>query len=98
MRKIGASLAIVALAATVFPCTPSQAFGLRVGPFYVGIPYFGHHYRHGHHDAALHDEATLNSGATLNSSTPAQDRGLTSPLIYPVLALPSISAEIFSPP
>ena len=98
MRKIGASLAIVALATTVFPCTPSQAFGLRVGPFYVGIPYFGHHYRHGHHDAALHDEATLNSGATLNSSTPAQDRGLASPLIYPVLALPSISVEIFSPP
>jgi len=103
MRKIGASLAIVALAAAVFPCTPSQAFGLRVGPFYVGIPYFGHRYRHGHHDAALRDEATLNnsglnSGAPLNSGIPAQDRGLTSPLLYPVLAVPSISAEIFSPP
>lgn len=92
MRKIGAFLAIVALAATVFPCTPSQAFGLRVGPFYFGIPYFGHRYRHWHHNAALHDEASINTG------TPGQDRGLTSPLLYPVLALPPVYAEIFSPP
>jgi LTXXQ motif family protein len=90
MRKIGALLTVVALAAIVFPYTPSQAFGLRVGPFYFGIPYFGHRYRHWHHDTALHDEASLNNG------TPAQDRGLTPPLLYPVLALPSIYAEIFS--
>jgi len=96
MRRIGALAGIVALAATLFPPTASQAFGLRLGPFYFGIPFFGHRYRHWHHNAALHDEARLNTGA--NIGIPAQDRGLMSPLLYPVFALPAVYAEIFSQP
>jgi LTXXQ motif family protein len=92
MRKIGVFLAIATLAATLSPPTPSRAFGLRVGPFYIGIPFFGHRYRHWHNNATLRDEASLNTGA------PAQDRGLTPPLLYPMLALPAVYDEIFSPP
>jgi hypothetical protein len=92
MRKIGALLAVAALTAPLFSPTTSQAFGLRVGPLYIGIPFFGHRYRHSHSNAALHDEANLNAGM------PAQDRGLMSPLLYPVLALPTVYGEIFSPP
>ena len=47
-------------------------------------------------DAALHDDARLNTGA--NTSTSTQDRGLMSPLLYPVFALPTVYTEIFSPP
>jgi hypothetical protein len=96
MWRIGALAAIVALAATLFPPTPSRAFGVRLGPFYFGIPYFGHRYHHRHHGAALHDDARLNTGA--NTGTPTQDRGLISPLFYPVSALPTVYTEIFSPP
>jgi hypothetical protein len=96
MRRIGALAAIVALVATLFPPTASQALGVRLGPFYFGIPFFGHRYRHWHHRAALHDDARLNAGA--NTGMPTQDRGLMSPLFYPVFALPTVFTEIFSPP
>jgi hypothetical protein len=92
MRKIGALLAVAALTAPLFSPTTSQAFGLRVGPLYIGIPLFGHRYRHSHDTAALRDDASLNTGM------PAQDRGLMSPLLYPVLALPTVYGEVFSPP
>ena len=62
MRKISAIVAIAALAAIAFSPSPSLAFGLRVGPFYLGIPYFG--YRHRHHGApALRDDASLKTAA-----------------------------------
>ncbi len=101
MRKIGTIVAIAALAAVAFSPSPSLAFGLRIGPFYFGIPYFGH--RHRHHSApALRDEASLktvrarpNGGRSAQGQTP---QGLMSPLLYPVLALPAVYDEIFSPP
>ncbi len=96
MSRIGALAAIVALTATLFQPTVSQAFGVRLGPFYFGVPFFGHRYRHWHRNAALHDEARLNTGA--NTRTTTQDHGLMSPLLYPVSALPTVYTEIFSPP
>jgi len=95
MRKIGALLAIAALAASLFVPTESQAFGLRVGPFYFGIPSHWHrHWHRGHHATELRDDAT----SSTSSTGPAQARGLMSPLVYPVLALPPIYGRIFSPP
>ena len=102
MRKISAILAIAAFAAIAIPPSPSMAFGLRIGPFYLGIPYFG--YRHRHH--ALRDDASLKTAApapgTVASqpaaSQPAVPQGQMSPLLYPVLALPAVYDEIFSPP
>ena len=104
MRKISALLAITALAIPLFISTESQAFGIRVGPVYFGIPSFWHRHGHrGHRAATLHDEANLNSGASarspgLTATTGATTGGLISPLIYPVLALPPIYSQIFSPP
>src|SRR5271154_6423237 len=99
MRKIGTIVAIAALAAVAFSPSPSLAFGLRIGPFYVGIPYFG--YRHRHHSApALRDEASLKTAAPAQpaaGSQAAASQGLMSPLLYPVLALPAVYDEIFSP-
>jgi hypothetical protein len=100
MRKISAILAIAALAAIAISPSPSMAFGLRIGPFYLGIPYFG--YRHRHHGAnALRDDASLKTAAPAPgavASQPAAPQGLMSPLLYPVLALPAVYDEIFSPP
>jgi hypothetical protein len=98
MRKIGTIVAIAALAATAIAPSPSLAFGLRIGPFYFGIPYFG--YRHRHHGAhELRDEASLKTAAPAQpaaGSQAAASQGLMSPLLYPVLALPAVYDEIFS--
>src|ERR1700722_1013912 len=100
MRKISTIVAVAALAAAAFLPSPSLAFGLRVGPFYFGIPYFG--YRHRHHGApALRDEASLKTVPPAPGAASAQGpvpQGLMSPLLYPVLALPAVYDEIFSPP
>jgi hypothetical protein len=97
MRKISAILAIAALAAIAFSPSPSAAFGLRIGPIYLGIPYFG--YRHRHH-GALRDEASLKTVPPAQGAASAQgpaSPGLMSPLLYPALALPAVYDEIFSP-
>jgi hypothetical protein len=100
MRKIRAIVAIAALAAVAFSPSPSLAFGLRIGPLYFGIPYFGH--RHRHHGAPeLRDEASLKTATPAQpaaGSQAAASQGLMSPLLYPVLALPAAYDEIFSPP
>ncbi len=95
MRKIGALLAIAAVATPLFVPTESQAFGIRLGPFYFGVPWHRHWHR-GHHATELRDDATSSTPSTA-AATP-QARGLMSPLIYPVLALPPIYGQIFSPP
>ena len=93
MRKISAIVAIAALAAVAFSPSPSLAFGLRIGPFYLGIPHFG--YRHRHHGApALRDDASLKTagpaaGAVASqpaAAQPAAPQGQMSPLLYPGLA------------
>jgi hypothetical protein len=100
MRKISAIVTIAALAAVAFSPSPSAAFGLRIGPLYFGIPYFG--YRHRHHGApALRDEASLRTVPPAQGAPSAQgpaSQGLISPLLYPVVALPAVYDEIFSPP
>jgi hypothetical protein len=99
MRKISAIVTIAALAAVAFSPSPSAAFGLRIGPLYFGIPYFG--YRHRHHGApALRDEASLKTVPPSQGAASAQgpaSQGLMSPLLYPVVALPAVYDEIFSP-
>jgi LTXXQ motif family protein len=102
-QKASAMLAIAALAAIAIAPSPSIAFGLRLGPFYLGIPHFG--YRHRHH-GALHDDASLKTAAPAPgavasqpaSPQPTAPRGPMSPLLYPVVALPAVYDEIFSPP
>jgi hypothetical protein len=102
MRKISAILAIAALAAIAISPSPSMAFGLRVGPFYLGIPHFGYRHRH----QALRDDASLKTAAPAPGAVASQPaasqsaapQGLMSPMLYPVLALPAAYDEIFSPP
>jgi hypothetical protein len=61
MRKVGAVLAIAALAAVIFSSLPAAAFGIHLGPFYFHVPFIGHHYRHRLHMRANPNEARLRS-------------------------------------
>jgi len=100
MRKIGAYVAIAALAAVMFSPPPAAAFGLHFGPFHIGLPLFWHRHRH----YPLYMRANPNDVTRREAAPAAQDRGaqatpagMTSALLYPSTALPSIFANIFWP-
>src|SRR6516162_10234443 len=104
MRKIGAiCLRLTALAAVVLSPLPAEAFGLHLGPFHFGLPFLGHHY-HRHHlymranprEARIrpNDIARSESGSSNESRS---SKGITSALLYPSIALPSIIENIFFP-
>jgi LTXXQ motif family protein len=104
MRKIGAiCLRITALAAVVLSPLPAAAFGLHLGPFHFGLPLLGHH-SHRHHlymranprEARIRpsDIARPQSGSSNESGS---SKGMTSALLYPGIALPSIIENIFFP-
>ncbi len=98
MKKIGAFLAIGALAVAVYSPPPAAAFALHVGPFHFGLPFFGHHhYRHRLYMRAAPNEArnTHNNDAIRSES--GSVHGMTSALLYPSVALPSVIQNIFFP-
>jgi hypothetical protein len=93
MRKTKALVAIAALAAVLVSPSPSAAFGVRLGPFYFGVPFFGHRYHRHHLARAGHEEASLKAVPPMQAE--AGPQGPMSPLVYPVLALPAVYDEIF---
>jgi LTXXQ motif family protein len=94
MRKIGAYAAIGVLAAVIFSPSPIAAFGLRVGPFSLGLPVsFGHRHRIDRHPDVRPSAILYNSAEPGTASA----RDPTSALLYPELALPTIFDHIFSP-
>ncbi|HVI11881.1 MAG TPA: Spy/CpxP family protein refolding chaperone [Pseudolabrys sp.] len=104
MRKIGAiCLTITALAAVVLSPLPAAAFGLHLGPFHFGLPRVGHHYhRHHLYMRANPREARIRSNDIARSESGSSNesrssKGMTSALLYPSIALPSIIENIFFP-
>jgi LTXXQ motif family protein len=103
MRKIGAILGIAVLAAVVFSDPPAAAFGLHLGPFHFGLPFGGHHHYHHH----LYMRATPNEARNRPryvarsefgvSNESGSSKGMTSALLYPSTAAPSIIENIFFP-
>ncbi len=102
MRRVGAFIAVGGLAAAI-SCSPAAALGLRLGPFHIGLPFFGHH-RHHH---AIYMHANRHEVARSEEGRPEVPRpqavepappGAVSPaLLYPNLALPVIFQNIFWP-
>jgi len=104
MQKIGAiCLRITALAAVVFSPLPAAAFGLHLGPFHLGLPLLGHPYhRHHLYMRANPREARIRSNDIARSESGSSNesrssKGMTSALLYPSIALPSIIENIFFP-
>src|SRR6516165_4279086 len=104
MRKIDAiCLTITALAAVVLSPLPAAAFGLHLGPFHFGLPRVGHHY-HRHHlsmranprEARIRPNDIARSESR-SSNESGSTKGMTSALLYPSIALPSIIENIFFP-
>jgi len=106
MPRVGAFVTLAALAAVTAVASapsPSAAFGLRLGPLYIGLPFGG--YRH-HHRVVAHAEAAtparLEAPAMANpADQPEQQTAVTlgpaSPLFYPAMALPEMYDDVFSP-
>jgi LTXXQ motif family protein len=89
MRKVGASLAVAALSAIIFSSSPAAAFGLRLGPFHIGAPFYFPHFQFHHH---LYMRANRPDVAHFEFP-----QGVTSALLYPKLALPAIFQNMFFP-
>jgi len=108
MRNIGVYVFAGAFAAILSAPSPSAAFGLRLGPLHIGLPFFGGlpHHRHSamhaapHKGAGIYDKADYERPPTKpaigRSAEPAQG-GNSAALLYPSLALPSLYDEIFWP-
>lgn len=93
MKKVGAHLAIAAFALIAFASPPAAAFGLRIGPFHLGMPFFGH----GHHHHPLYMHGNTNEVARHEPHPTPQQRAVSLALLYPARALPPIFQNVFWP-
>ena len=99
MRKIGAYSAVAAVT-LAFTATPAGAFGLRIGPFHIGIPIPYHH----HHHRSLYmrgnparDETSARDRTISTRDQAISSRDQTWALLYPDLALSAIYQNVFLP-
>jgi hypothetical protein len=98
MRKIGALIAIGGLAAAMLTPPPASAFGLRIGPFHIGIPFGWHHRHHPLSTRADPNDVARSSDTERAEAPQSVPRGEVSPaLVYPSLALPVIFQNVFWP-
>jgi hypothetical protein len=96
MKKVGAHLAVAAFALAFLVVSlvapPAAAFGLRIGPFHLGVPSFG---RHHHHALYMHGGAYDVGRHEFQSGQ--ERRPVSLALFYPSGALPPIFQNIFWP-
>ena len=80
MRNIGVFVLAGAFATVLSSPSPSAAFGLRLGPLHLGLPFFGgHHFSHHRHRAihaashkgAIYDKAAYENPAVKPAGKPA---------------------------
>jgi hypothetical protein len=96
MRKIGAYGAVAALAAVAFTASPADAFGLRIGPFHIGIPIpHYHHHHYGHRSLYMRGNPARDDTSARNQTISTRDQ--TWALLYPDLALSAIYQNVFLP-
>jgi hypothetical protein len=92
MKKVGAYLAIAAFAFIPLAASPAAAFGLRLGPFHLGVPLLGHR----HHHRPLYMHGNSNDVVRHDSQSAAEPRANLA-LLYPDRALSPIFQNIFWP-
>lgn len=93
MKKVGAYLVIAVFALISFNSPPAAAFGLRLGPFHLGLPLFGHR----HHRHPLYMRGNGEDVARRESEPSPQHRAVGLALLYPSRALPPIFQNVFWP-
>ena len=92
MKKVGAYLAIAAFALIAFAASPAAAFGLRLGPFHLGLPSFRHHHRPLYMHGNSNDVARRESQSA-GEAAPRENLAL----LYPDRALSPIFQNVFWP-
>jgi hypothetical protein len=103
MAKMGAGVAIGLLVAAISFFEPSAALALRLGPFRLGLPFFGHSFTHPHRARPHSDDQTgVAYNATENAEAAGKEpsqaaAGPASALLNPSLALPTIYDDVFWP-
>jgi hypothetical protein len=98
MRKIRTLIAIGGLAAVALASPPAAAFGLRIGPFHIGIPFGWHHRHHQLYMRATPNDMARSSDTARVETPETVPQGVVSPaLVYPSLALPVIFQNVFWP-
>lgn len=101
MQKMGIGAAIGLLIAAILFFAPSPVFALRLGPFHVGLPFFGRSFAHRHRpaphhvptEARIYDRMESPAAADKERTQAAIDPALA--LLYPGLALPRIYDDVF---
>jgi hypothetical protein len=94
MKKVGAFVVFGVLAATLGASSPAAAFGLRIGPFHIGIPTPWYH----RHHRPLYARANPDEEQrTQTQATAAQNVPQSTALFYPSAAMPAIFQNIFWP-
>jgi LTXXQ motif family protein len=94
MRKIGAFGAVAGLAVIAFTASPADAFGLRIGPFHIGIP-IPHHHHYGHRSLYMRGNPARDETSPRDQAISTRDQ--TWALLYPDLALSAIYQNVFLP-
>lgn len=102
MRKVGAYVVAGALAATVSLPTPGLAFGLNIGPFHLGLPFFGRpfHFGHRHRTETRSDHnrvAILDKADVDEAGNAGAGQDANPALLYPKLGLSGLYEQIFEP-
>ena len=103
MAKMGAGIAIGLFVAAISLFEPRTAFALRLGPFHLGLPFFGHSLAHPHRARPHPDDHTgVAYSATENLEAAGKEpsqaaAGPASALLNPSLALPTIYDVVFWP-
>ena len=98
MRKRGACFAIAALGVIALTLQPAAAYGLRVGPFHLGVPSGHRHHHHRHPSGSANETARHDARGAAPRQAAAQASGpATMALLYPGAALPAIFQNVFWP-
>lgn len=101
MQKMGIGVTVGLLVAASSFFAPSPVFALRLGPFHVGLPFFGRPFAHPHPphhvptEARIYDRMESPADADKDPAQAATDPALA--LLYPGLALPTIYDDVFGP-
>jgi hypothetical protein len=103
MRKTVALFAFFLCASLVSGAPHAAAFGLRIGPFHIGLPFGWHHrhhslYMHANRGEAARHGDVARADTERSDTREAEPQAVVSPaLVYPSLALPVIFQNVFWP-
>jgi LTXXQ motif family protein len=98
MHKIGAGVASCLFVVAISLALQSRALAFRLGPFHIGLPFFGHRHHVARHAEGHPDAAAAGANATTYATVgpEAEPQSAASAFLYPGLALQALYGDIFA--